>query len=111
NDTSITHITQGWFKDHIKTVINRVNTVTGVTYKDDPTIMTWELSNEPQDPPLSWVAETSAYIKSLAPNHLVTVGFEGKTGEWWFKRVHSPESIDYACGHLWVQNWVSMFHP
>ncbi|WAR55298.1 hypothetical protein PtB15_6B37 [Puccinia triticina] len=105
NDTSITHITQGWFKDHIKTVINRVNTVTGVTYKDDPTIMTWELSNEPQDPPLSWVAETSAYIKSLAPNHLVTVGFEGKTGEWWFKRVHSPESIDYACGHLWVQNW------
>ncbi|POW11277.1 hypothetical protein PSTT_05448 [Puccinia striiformis] len=105
NDTSITHITQGWFKDHIKTVINRVNTVNGLTYKDDPTIMTWELSNEPQDPPLSWITDTSAYIKSLAPNHLVTVGFEGKTGEWWFKRVHSPETIDYACGHLWVQNW------
>jgi hypothetical protein len=54
NDTSITHLTQGWFKDHIKTVINRVNTISGVAYKDDPTIMTWELSNEPQDPPLSW---------------------------------------------------------
>ncbi|KNZ63029.1 hypothetical protein VP01_1195g1 [Puccinia sorghi] len=105
NDSSITHLTQGWFKDHIKTVINRVNTVSGITYKDDPTIMTWELSNEPQDPPLSWITDTSAYIKSLAPNHLVTVGFEGKNGEWWFKRVHSPASIDYACGHLWVQNW------
>lgn len=105
NDSSIVHLTQGWFKDHIKTVINRVNTISGVKYKDDPTIMTWELSNEPQDPPLSWVIDTSVYIKSLAPNHLVTVGYEGKTGEWWFKRVHSPESIDYACGHLWVQNW------
>ncbi|KAA1071814.1 hypothetical protein PGT21_020093 [Puccinia graminis f. sp. tritici] len=60
--------------------------------------MTWELSNEPQDPPQSWVADTSDYNKSLDPNHLVTVGFEGKTGEWWFKHVHSPESIDYACG-------------
>ncbi|PLW22156.1 hypothetical protein PCANC_01003 [Puccinia coronata f. sp. avenae] len=105
NDTSITHLTQRWFKDHIKAVVNRVNTISGITYKDDPTIMTWELTNEPQDPPLSWIAETSAYIKSLAPNHLVTVGFEGKTGEWWFKRVHSPKSIDYTCGHLWVQNW------
>ncbi|KAA1098560.1 hypothetical protein PGT21_036496 [Puccinia graminis f. sp. tritici] len=105
NDTSISLITQGWFRDHIKTVIDRVNTVTGIAYKDDPTIMTWELSNEPQDPPQSWVADTSDYIKSLDPNHLVTVGFEGKTGEWWFKHVHSPESIDYACGHLWVQNW------
>lgn len=26
-------------------------------------------------------------------------------GEWWFKRVHTPAAIDYACGHLWVQNW------
>ncbi|MBW0506846.1 hypothetical protein O181_046561 [Austropuccinia psidii MF-1] len=67
--------------------------------------MTWELANEPQDPPLSWITDTSVYIKSLAPKQLVTVGFEGKTGEWWFKRVHAPDSIDYACGHLWVQNW------
>lgn len=105
NDSKITNLTQTWFKNHIKTVINRNNTITGLVYKDDPTIMTWELSNEPQDPPLSWIVDTSVYIKSLAPNHLVTVGFEGKTGEWWFKRVHSPKTIDYACGHLWVQNW------
>jgi mannan endo-1,4-beta-mannosidase len=56
NDTSITHLTQRWFKDHIKAVVNRVNTISGITYKDDPTIMTWELTNEPQDPPLSWLA-------------------------------------------------------
>ncbi|KAI8446672.1 glycoside hydrolase superfamily [Phakopsora pachyrhizi] len=105
NDTSITNRTQTWFKDHIKRVINRVNTVTGIAYKDDPTIMTWELTNEPQDPPLNWIVDTAQYIKSLAPKQLVTVGFEGKNGEWWFKRVHAPNSIDYTCGHLWVQNW------
>ncbi|MBW0525417.1 hypothetical protein O181_065132, partial [Austropuccinia psidii MF-1] len=105
NDSTISNTTQTWFRNHIHTVINRVNTFTGVAYKDDPTIMTWELANEPQDPPLSWITDTSAYIKSLAPKQLVTAGFEGKTGEWWFKRVHAPDSIDYACGHLWVQNW------
>jgi mannan endo-1,4-beta-mannosidase len=61
----------------------------------------WKLNSAHSAVPLDWgyrIAETSAYIKSLAPNHLVTVGFEGKTGEWWFKRVHSPKSIDYTCG-------------
>ncbi|EGG12641.1 family 5 glycoside hydrolase [Melampsora larici-populina 98AG31] len=112
NDTSITNTTQTWFRNHIFKVINRVNTITGVAYKDDPTIMTWELTNEPQEPPLTnhcehafRVVDSAKYIKSLAPHQLVTVGFEGKNGEWWFKRVHAPDVIDYACGHLWVQNW------
>ncbi|KAG0147837.1 hypothetical protein CROQUDRAFT_42293 [Cronartium quercuum f. sp. fusiforme G11] len=108
NDSTITATTQQWFRNHIYKVINRVNTITGVAYKDDPTIMTWELTNEPQEPPLNWirVVDTAQYIKSLAPRQLVTVGFEGKNGEWWFKRVHSPDVIDYACGHLWVENWL-----
>src|SRR6266545_3440741 len=37
-----------WYKDWIAHVLNRTNSYTGVKYKDDPTIMTWELGNEPR---------------------------------------------------------------
>ena len=37
-----------WFKNWIQHLLNRTNTYTGLKYKDDPTIMTWELGNEPR---------------------------------------------------------------
>ena len=35
------------FKTYVKKIINRRNTITGVLYRDDPTIMAWDLANEP----------------------------------------------------------------
>ncbi len=64
------------FETYIKTLLDHVNTYTGVAYKDDPTIMAWETGNELQ-PPTTWTQTISAYIKSIDPNHLV---IDGKAG-------------------------------
>ncbi|MCD7458687.1 hypothetical protein HAX54_038903 [Datura stramonium] len=37
-----------FYKNHVKVVLTRVNTITKVAYKDDPTILSWELMNEPR---------------------------------------------------------------
>ena len=37
-----------WYKNWIAHVLNHVNTLSGVAYKDDPAILMWELANEPR---------------------------------------------------------------
>ena len=92
SDTTI----KQWYKDYIAHLLNRVNPITGLAYKDDPTIMAWELANEPRcigsgiakggyptsnhcDTALltQWVSEMSAHVKSIDTHHLVSVGDEG----------------------------------
>lgn len=65
------------FKATINYVLNRVNTYTGVAYKDDPAILAWETGNELVPPSHAWTAEMAAYIKSIDSNHLV---IDGKYG-------------------------------
>ncbi|HKF37862.1 MAG TPA: hypothetical protein VKB35_13290 [Ktedonobacteraceae bacterium] len=64
------------FELYIRTLLNRVNTYTGVAYKNDPTIMAWETGNE-LAPPTSWTQIISTYIKSIDHNHLVLDGRRG----------------------------------
>ena len=62
------------FKQTIHFTLNRVNTLTGVAYKDDPAIFGWETGNEIDSTP-AWTREISAYIKSIDSNHLVVDGY------------------------------------
>ena len=41
-------VIRGWYRDWISHLLNHTNSITGVKYKNDPTIMTWELANEPR---------------------------------------------------------------
>lgn len=86
---------KAWYKAWISHLLNRKNSITGIRYKDDPTIMMWELANEPRcigsggangyprspncttSTLVSWAAEMSRYIKNIDRNHLVSVGDEG----------------------------------
>lgn len=61
------------FKQTITFMINRVNTYTGVRFRDDKAILGWETGNE-LDCPFSWTREIAATIKSLDSNHLVIEG-------------------------------------
>lgn len=69
------------FKGLVNMLLTRTNTVTGVQYGQDPTIMIWETGNELQQSvsgqtpaPGEWTADIAAYIKSIAPNQLVMDG-------------------------------------
>jgi mannan endo-1,4-beta-mannosidase len=115
-----------WFKQYIALLVNRVNTVNGQTYRDDPTIFAWELTNEAragsghESQLNSWMGEMSAYVKSIDPNHLVTTGIEGfysgvnagrNTDSWMssngqdFISNHQHATIDFATAHVWPLNW------
>lgn len=104
------------FFSHVRTLLNRTNSITGVRYTDDPTIMTWEIANEPrafskENKPLllKFVRETAGLIKSMAPKQLVTTGTEGQWGCEGdinlFKQIHMPNTVDYLTMHIWPYNW------
>ncbi|SNY99575.1 hypothetical protein [Flagellimonas pacifica] len=62
------------YKKTLKHVINRVNTLTGVAYKDDKAILCWETGNELESTP-EWTAMIAKYIKKMDKNHLIMDGF------------------------------------
>ncbi|KAI6672583.1 hypothetical protein NL676_000489 [Syzygium grande] len=122
-------VTKGYYKNHIKAVLTRKNTITGVAYKDDPTIFAWELMNEPQcqsDPSgkslQDWVREMAAYVKSIDSNHMLEVGLEGFYGQSvQGKQQNNPggllvgtdfisnnqvPQVDFATIHIYPESWL-----
>jgi mannan endo-1,4-beta-mannosidase len=109
------------YRDYVSTIVGRRNSVTGALYRDDPTIMSWQLANEPRPggsdafgrsnlPAFyAWTKETARLIKSLDANHLVSTGSEGLKGcielEECVIAAHSEPEIDYLTAHIWPQNW------
>jgi mannan endo-1,4-beta-mannosidase len=113
------------FRFVVKQLITRKNSVNGRAYTADPTIMSWQLANEPRpgsDPGaaphaaafVEWMTETSRFIKELAPRQLVSTGNEGWMGTAGDRKLfvtsHSSAHIDYLTFHMWAPNW-SWYDP
>jgi mannan endo-1,4-beta-mannosidase len=96
------------YKWYVRNIIQRRNTFTGTYYYNDPTILAWELANEPHtsdnyeinrgmtpgDLTYNWIKEMSEYIKyNLDGNHLVCTGEEG----------YRTEGAT-GTGHDWLNN-------
>ena len=62
------------FKQTLRFVLTRTNTLTGVRYADDKAILCWETGNELECSP-SFTRQIAGFIKSLDPNHPVMEGF------------------------------------
>ncbi len=60
------------YKATVRHVLTRVNTVTGVPYRDDKAILAWQFGNEMHGAQTNWLSEMAAYMKRLDPNHLVS---------------------------------------
>ena len=102
--------------NHVRNIVGRVNSITGKPYSESPAIMAWQIANEPRafaeeskEPFARWIGETAKLIKSVDPNHLVSVGSEGSWGcendmDLWTK-IHSYPEVDYATIHIWPYNW------
>lgn len=121
------------YKDYAKKLVERVNTVTGIVYREDPTIFGWELANDPRctnggpldnpeqcDPAVltQWAGEMSEYLHSIDPNHLVSVGDAGflnekGSGHWLrngtvgvdHKALLALPGVDYGTYQLYPEHW------
>jgi mannan endo-1,4-beta-mannosidase len=114
------------YKQYVETLLTRTNSITGVEYRDDPTIAIWELANEPrakQDPQgltklTNWMKDMSSFIKEIDSNHLLSTGMEGfyatnPQGDWRhdgshgtaFIEQHKIDTIDACSFHLYPHHW------
>jgi mannan endo-1,4-beta-mannosidase len=111
------HTCDSLFRNHVRNIVTRVNSITDVPYIEDPAIMSWQIANEPRpmgannkDLYEKFILSTAEYIKSLDPNHMVSVGSEGSFGSEndmeLYRRVHRTEYVDYLTCHIWPKNWM-----
>jgi mannan endo-1,4-beta-mannosidase len=102
--------TRRMYRQHLERLATRRNSITGILYRDDPTIFGWELMNEAQavtgrwHERRAWIDEMSRYLKSLDPNHLIAPGDWGyrstvERREWIAD--HRLTNIDYCDVHLY----------
>ena len=125
---------KGWYKDYVNGLLNHTNPYTNRKLKDEPSVFAWELSNEPRcntdaqckDNILyNWAKEMSEYVKSIDPNHMVSLGDEGFYNKPYgyydeyttsnyafygaegvdFEKLMTIDTLDFGTPHLYLDQW------
>lgn len=72
---------QALWQAHASFMLTHVNAHTGIALRDDPTVMAWQLANEPRAADgssgaafISWLNSSSSFLKKTAPKQLVCSG-------------------------------------
>jgi mannan endo-1,4-beta-mannosidase len=126
-------ICKSTYKNYIHYIVNRKNSYTNNLYKNDSSIFSWQLCNEPRRNGVlnanndsgatiyNWIEEMAKFIKSIDPYHLVSTGEEG-AGTYgvvdatiqegvYFKKNSACAFIDFATVHLYPQHWGGVITP
>jgi mannan endo-1,4-beta-mannosidase len=103
------------YNRQVNLLLGRTNKHNKRKYTEDPTIMAWELANEPRpmrpaaaDAYKRWITDVAAMIKAKDKNHLVTLGHEGEMGTEdikLYEEIHADPNVDYLTIHIWPKNW------
>ena len=91
---------------HIAAVLNHVNVYTHVAYKDDPTILGWDLLNGGGSP-TAWTRQIVDFIRGIDARHLILSGYAnaaisgvdacvGFIYPHWFQPLACGEALDRA---------------
>lgn len=106
------------FEKHINAVLNHVNPLTGIAYKNDPTIMAWENCNEcglmsiligankqSLQQESKWVETIGKYVKSIDKNHLY---LDDSGLFYYYPKVLDDKSVDITTNEYYP-HWVKVF--
>lgn len=96
------------YKGWVKQLVTHENHLTGVGYRNDPTIAMWELGNEIQHSPPQvgesirpWIEEAGAFVKQLDEQTLLTTGSYGHQGRNAFVDEAAADPIDVVSIHYY----------
>jgi mannan endo-1,4-beta-mannosidase len=121
------------FQSWVQSIVTRQNQLTNLPYADDPTILAWELANEPRCPSdpsgtellTEWLSDMSGFIRSLAPYQLIAAGDEGffnheRAGKNWLfngscgvstEDILGIPNIDFGTFHMYPDKWARNQDP
>lgn len=110
-----------YYRNYVEHFLTRKNPLTGLEYREDPTILMWEVGNQMEyhgerrgESLADWYDAAARHIKSIDDDHLVGTGMAGATGdvyESWNVRnsyvaTHRSDAIDACCFHTYpVKRW------
>lgn len=125
---------KNWFRRYMHTILCRTNKYTGLQYRNEPAIFSFELINEAENAGmpyrilLGWYNQMSSYFKQIDKNHLLSTGeagydcfreqysgadlfyngsnflFNGYKGTSYFYNTRL-DNIDYASYHLYPDGY------
>lgn len=80
-------IIRSWYQFYVSSLVLRNNTITGVLYRDDPTILAWELINEPSAPAddtgQTVAVMTTPYLRKMVHVYHVNASFSSVFCKSW----------------------------